>query len=213
VSAVMGMAKRCKLKWSETVEIKATRKRVLSAYNNLLLKDYDPATGEIPGWLPGEYHARWAEVVEMGCRPYFGFNCGGFYVRGWKEKDEAQAAGEPPAGEGTGAKKLRPHSCCARSFPSTPQRFPLENGFMAGITNAAPWAAPLPLAASEKQRCAWSKASRWQPAATSLASNSRSGCGCGFTTARTTWTSSTAASPPSASISTFPWKNSAAGGS
>ena len=105
VSAVMGMAKRCRLKWSDTVEIKATRKRVLSAYNNLLLRDYDPATGEIPGWLPGEYHARWAEVVEMGCRPCFGFNCGGFYVRGWKEKDEAQAAGEPPAGEGTGAKK------------------------------------------------------------------------------------------------------------
>jgi hypothetical protein len=26
-SAVMGMAKRCRLKWSETVEIKATRKR------------------------------------------------------------------------------------------------------------------------------------------------------------------------------------------
>jgi hypothetical protein len=105
VSAVMGMAKRCRLKWSETVEIKATRKRVLSAYNNLLLRDYDPATGEIPGWLPGEYHARWAEVVEMGCRPCFGANRGGFYVRGWKEKDEAQAAGEPPAGEGTGAKK------------------------------------------------------------------------------------------------------------
>ena len=104
-SAVMGMAKRCRLKWSETVEIKATRKRILSAYNNLLLRDYDPATGEIPGWLPGEYHARWAEVVEMGCRPCFGFNCGGFYVRGWKEKDEAQAAGQPPAGEGTGAKK------------------------------------------------------------------------------------------------------------
>jgi RecA-family ATPase len=104
-SAVMGMAKRCRLKWSETIEIKATRKRILSAYNNLLLRDYDPATGEIPGWLPGEYHARWAEVVEMGCRPCFGFNCGGFYVRGWKEKDEAQAAGEPPAGEATGAKK------------------------------------------------------------------------------------------------------------
>jgi hypothetical protein len=104
-SAVMGMAKRCRLKWSETIEIKATRKRILSAYNNLLLRDYDPATGEIPGWLPGEYHARWAEVVEMGCRPCFGFNCGGFYVRGWKEKDEAQAAGEPPAGEGTGVKK------------------------------------------------------------------------------------------------------------
>jgi hypothetical protein len=30
VSAVMGMAKRCRLKWSETVEIKATRKRILS---------------------------------------------------------------------------------------------------------------------------------------------------------------------------------------
>src|SRR5262249_45699168 len=52
VSAVMEMAKRCRLKWSETVEIQATRKRILSPYNNLLLRDYDPATGDIPGWLP-----------------------------------------------------------------------------------------------------------------------------------------------------------------
>jgi len=86
VSAVMEMAKRCRLKWSETVEVQATRKRILSAYNNLLLRDYDPATGDIPGWLPGEYHARWAEVVGTGCRPCFGFNRGGFYIR------KAQAA-------------------------------------------------------------------------------------------------------------------------
>jgi RecA-family ATPase len=106
-SAVMGMAKRCRLKWSETVEIKATRKRVLSAYNNLLLRDYDPATREIPEWLPGEYHARWIEVVETGCRPCFGFNRGGFYIRKPQERaatrnfeaapgpDAAQAAGGP----------------------------------------------------------------------------------------------------------------------
>jgi hypothetical protein len=90
VSAVMGMAKRCRLKWSETVEIKATRKRILSAYNNLLLRDYDPATGEIPGWLPGDFHKRWAEVLTEGGCPTFGFNRGGFYVR------KAQAA-EPAA--------------------------------------------------------------------------------------------------------------------
>src|SRR5262249_56183537 len=63
VSAVMEMAKGCRLKWSETVEIQATRKRILSAYNNLLLRDYDPATGDIPGCLPGEYHPRWPDVV------------------------------------------------------------------------------------------------------------------------------------------------------
>src|SRR5262249_56515280 len=88
VRAVMERAKRCRLRWSETVEIQATRKRILSAYNNVLLRDDHAATGDIPGWLPGEYHARWAEVVGTGCRPCFGFNRGGFYIR----KPQAAAA-------------------------------------------------------------------------------------------------------------------------
>jgi RecA-family ATPase len=106
VSAVMGMAKRCGLKWSETVEIQATRKRILSAYSNLLLKDYDPATREVPEWLPGEYHARWIEVVETGCRPCFGFNAHGFYVRKPQERAASsnfEAAQGKPASNSTQA--------------------------------------------------------------------------------------------------------------
>src|SRR5262245_58788476 len=103
VSAVMGMAKRCSLKWSETVEIQATRKRILSAYNNLLLKDYDPATRKIPEWLPGEYHARWIEVTETGCRPCFGFNAHGFYIR----KPQERAAFGTPQLEDEPARRRR----------------------------------------------------------------------------------------------------------
>lgn len=47
-----------RLQWSRTVEVHAVIKRILSAYKNLLLKDYDPATGIIPDWLPGEFHPR-----------------------------------------------------------------------------------------------------------------------------------------------------------
>src|SRR5262249_18756758 len=37
-------------------EIKETRSRILSGYNNLLLRSFDPATGQIPDWLPGDIH-------------------------------------------------------------------------------------------------------------------------------------------------------------
>src|SRR5262249_34975846 len=45
--------------WSRDKEIKCVTKRIMSAYNNLLLKDHDPATGTIPDWLPGEFHEAW----------------------------------------------------------------------------------------------------------------------------------------------------------
>jgi RecA-family ATPase len=76
-----------KLQWSRDAEMRIVIKRILSAYKNLLLKDYDPATGVIPDWLPGEFHARWIEALEQERRPDIGYNAGGFYVRSYGAKN------------------------------------------------------------------------------------------------------------------------------
>jgi AAA domain/Bifunctional DNA primase/polymerase, N-terminal len=106
VASVMGMAERCGLKWSQDAEVKETRKRVLSAYNNLLLRDYDPTTGGVPAWLPGEFHARWIELVAAGQRPRFGFNRGGFYVHKTQGSDadpQVKPGGASQPGDQAGA--------------------------------------------------------------------------------------------------------------
>jgi hypothetical protein len=108
VGAVMAMAERRRLDWSEKTEVGTTVKRILSAYQNLLLKDYDPATGEIPVWLPGEFHGRWAEVLTEGRCPRFGFNRGGFYVKKERIADGAAVAdGATPLPPQPAARKYR----------------------------------------------------------------------------------------------------------
>ena len=96
VGAVMEMATRCSLDWAQGEEEKLTRQRILSAYNNLLLKDFDAATGDVPAWLPGEFHTRWIEALAAGARPCFGYNRGGFYIR----KPQERAAGSTPPAQG-----------------------------------------------------------------------------------------------------------------
>jgi RecA-family ATPase len=94
------------LGWTRDVEARAVIKRILSAYRNLLLKDYDPTTGVIPAWLPGDFHARWIEALQSGRRPDIGYNSGGFYVRSYgPRRDEnagSKTGGSPPE---DGAKK------------------------------------------------------------------------------------------------------------
>lgn len=92
VTAVMGMAERCKLRWSVTLETKSTVKRILSAYNNLLAKDYDPKADGVPAWLPGDFHEAWLARTAAGARPTFGFNRAGFYVR---KAQGAEASARP----------------------------------------------------------------------------------------------------------------------
>jgi len=79
-----------RLNWSRDLEVRTVIKRILSAYKNLLLKDYDPATGVIPDWLPGDFHARWIEALGAGRRPDIGYNAGGFYVRSYAAKGTAE---------------------------------------------------------------------------------------------------------------------------
>jgi RecA-family ATPase len=81
VDATMAMAERHGLNWTREKEICTVRQRIVSAYNNLLLKDCDHTGGVIPAWLPGEFHKAWIARLEAGQRPVFSFNRGGFYIR------------------------------------------------------------------------------------------------------------------------------------
>jgi hypothetical protein len=94
------------LNWSREEEIHIVIRRIMSAYKNLLLKDYDPTTGVIPAWLPGEFHERWIAAIEEGRRPDIGYNCGGFYVRSYGPKtNDAAGGGAQTPQDGTKSQK------------------------------------------------------------------------------------------------------------
>lgn len=61
-----------RLGWVRKDEIKDVRGRIVSGYNNWLLKTYRREQG-IPPWLPGEFHARWQEVLDDGGTPQMHF--------------------------------------------------------------------------------------------------------------------------------------------
>jgi RecA-family ATPase len=82
------------LNWARDEEIRIVIRRIMSTYRNLLLKDYDPTTGLIPPWLPGEFHERWITAIEEGRRPDIGYNRGGFYVRSYGPKTSDGAGGQ-----------------------------------------------------------------------------------------------------------------------
>ena len=89
------------------VEVKCVAARILSAYNNLLLKGYDHTTGVIPDWLPGEFHEAWADALARGRRPVFGRNHHGFFLRSLGAR-EAGASADGGAGNGTASGIERP---------------------------------------------------------------------------------------------------------
>jgi hypothetical protein len=97
VGEAMAMAGRLELGWSREKEVVRVRKSILSTLNNLLLKDYDPATGEIPGWLPGDFHQDWLAKLKEGRRPIFGANGSGFYIKKERVAGAAQPAGKARA--------------------------------------------------------------------------------------------------------------------
>jgi hypothetical protein len=91
VNATMDMAKRHGLDWQQDAEVRTVRSKILSAYNNLLLKDYDPSTSVIPVWLPGEFHEAWIDRLQTGTAPVIAYNRFGFHVRVAHTLDKASA--------------------------------------------------------------------------------------------------------------------------
>ena len=66
-----------------------------------------PDAGEIPRWLPEEFHAAWAEGLAGDGRPQFTRNATGWYVRVWgrqteKTAESSKAAGSDKAGNQDG---------------------------------------------------------------------------------------------------------------
>jgi hypothetical protein len=128
------------LNWTREEEIRVVIRRIMSAYRNLLLKDYDPTTGVIPSWLPGEFHERWVASIEDGRRPDIGYNCGGFYVRSYGPKTSGAAgAGSEKTDETDRESPANAASLyCSRSHRSMLQSFRRGHGSTANIINVAP---------------------------------------------------------------------------
>ena len=105
VNAVMAVAKEHGLDqgakaWTRKVEVECNRRRIQSGYANLLLKGYDPSTGEIPDWLPGDFHERWIALISEGHKPVFGCNHHGFYLkRPMGERQEPHSTAEEPVSD------------------------------------------------------------------------------------------------------------------
>jgi hypothetical protein len=97
VNATMAMAERDKLNWSREDEFATVTKRCMSGLN-FLQRDYDPATGEIPPWLAGEFHNAWVDALARGRKPTLSRNRSGWHVRSYplngapeEERKEEQA--------------------------------------------------------------------------------------------------------------------------
>jgi len=88
--------------WTREAEVAAVTERIISAYKNLLLKDYDPSTGIIPDWLPGEFHAAWIERLQAGRRPsvYHATHIG-WHIRSFGPKT-SNSRSKPGAGPSSG---------------------------------------------------------------------------------------------------------------
>jgi RecA-family ATPase len=114
VAAVMTMAERCGLKWSEQKEIKDTVSRILSAYHNLLMRDFDPAIDGVPEWLPGDFHEAWMARIAKGQRPVFGYNRGGFYVRAAQGSATAESHPKQHKDDTLSSKEAQPRTASTK---------------------------------------------------------------------------------------------------
>jgi AAA domain len=93
VDGTMQAAERAGLGWDRATEVEHVVARVLSAYHNMFESEYDPSTGVIPVWLPGEFHEVWTQILVEGRRPTIMRNASGFYVRRARESGGATGEG------------------------------------------------------------------------------------------------------------------------
>jgi RecA-family ATPase len=98
VDATMQMAESKGLGWKREVEEKAVEQRILSAYHNLLEREYDPASG-VPVWLPMEFHQRWSAALADGRRPTVSKNGAGWHVRSYDTQEAGAKTEDAPKGE------------------------------------------------------------------------------------------------------------------
>jgi hypothetical protein len=118
IDATMQMAERSGLKWDRAAEERQVNERIASAYHNLFEKNYDPATGVIPVWLPMEFHTQWAAILAEGRRPTIMRNGAGWHVRRAKEANERTngESGDGAAHQGGNGKEEGNQSGLAAPF-------------------------------------------------------------------------------------------------
>jgi RecA-family ATPase len=89
MSAISEMVKRDGLQWNMVAEAEKTNERIRCAYHNVFEKEYDPLTGIIPVWLPGEFHEAWTAALAAGKRPSMSRNGAGWHIRSYTIGDKA----------------------------------------------------------------------------------------------------------------------------
>jgi hypothetical protein len=87
VDATMRAAEHHERPWTREVEVKEVTERCKAGVN-LLLRDYDPCTGEIPSWLAGDFHEAWTAALAQGRQPQLLRNGHSWYVRAKPEPQE-----------------------------------------------------------------------------------------------------------------------------
>ena len=109
--------------WTRAAEITAVSLRIIAAYR-LFMRDYDPASGAVPDWLPGEFHGHWIDTISAGRRPLFGRDRRGFFLRAsWDPKKAATGCRRSElrrlAKPATGPSKRRAGRRSGRHGPAT----------------------------------------------------------------------------------------------
>jgi RecA-family ATPase len=97
------IARAAGLPWTIEAELIAVEKRIFSCLKRLHHEKYDPATGEVPDWLPEELREAWIKTVAEGHQPILHNNRYGICVSrvashaGKKDSDaNSQSTAEPP---------------------------------------------------------------------------------------------------------------------
>jgi hypothetical protein len=202
------------LNWTRAEEIRVVIRRIMSAYRNLLLKDYDPMTGVIPPWLPGEFHERWIAAIEEGRRPDIGYNRGGFYVRSYGPKTSDAANGDAQK-TCNGTKSQKPggrRPLVLQPFaPFDVSKLPPRSWLYGKHYQRRTVSLTAGPGGMGKTSNDMVEAIAMVTGRNLLGEQPEKGCGCGFTTARTRATKSTADWRRYASTSKFRKTNSRVG--
>ena len=80
VDAVLAAGAHAGQSWDRQAEVRRVGRSITSVYR-LFLSQYDATSGEIPGWLPGEWHQRWIGHIASGVVPRIERTHRGFVFR------------------------------------------------------------------------------------------------------------------------------------
>jgi hypothetical protein len=99
---------------------------------------------ELTVLLPDKWRARFEAALAQGCRADIGFNCGGFYVRGWKigaakntDNPTGEADAEPLHKARSRSWNYYDHTKCGRSAGASSNCFPKPASVLSAASGGA----------------------------------------------------------------------------